>query len=121
MLGHRRPEYIRTRAGSPQWRLWKELEPRLARLDPKDPVDVRIANLIVHLFRDGALGVEGDADPVVESYRVTRERLGVDGRRIPGVSAGGTARGAAGGVACAAEEGGTAGRPSVPAPQEAHP
>jgi len=57
----------------------------VARLDPKDPVDVRLANLIVHLFREGALGDERDAEPVVEAYRGTRERLGVEGRRIPGV------------------------------------
>lgn len=102
------PLDMRTRAGSPQWRVWKGLEPRLARLDPSDPVDVRIANLIVHLFRDGALGDDRDAEPVVEAYRATRERLGVEGRRIPGLSGDGAGRG-------------TAHAPITATAQEAHP
>ena len=70
------PLDVATRAGSPKWRLWKSLEPRLARLDPHDAVDVRIANLVVHLFRSDVLAHAADAEALADAYRGTRERLG---------------------------------------------
>lgn len=78
------PLEVRTRMGSPRWRVWKGLEPRLARLDPSDPIDLRLANLIVHLFRTGALVEDLQAEAVVDAYRGARATLGVEARRSPG-------------------------------------
>ena len=69
------PLDIATRSGTAQWKLWKALEPRLARLDPSLTSDARLANLLIHLFKSETLKSADEADAVIEAYRHTRERL----------------------------------------------
>ena len=89
------PLDLATRPGSAEWRLWKGLEPLLARLDPYDAVDQRLANLLVDCFRTGSLVQAEDALLVAEAYRDTRALLGSDepllGRRSGARAQGGLA------------------------------